>query len=298
MPQRLPNFFVLGVQKCGTTTIADAINTHPAAFIPSIKETYFFCVDKQYRQGLDAYWAEFFSAVSQRHLAVGEATPFYLCSQAALDRIAAATQGRDCRYIVSLRDPVKRAYSAYWHQRRLGTELLEFDEALAAEPRRIAEQNAQGGRWWRHAYVEVGCYAGQLQYAFDRLGRDRFLILLEEDLRDVAALNKRLASYLRLPDAGIHLSAPARSNAAAMPRFGALHRLVTSNNAAKRLVARMVPRELRTRIGRSILKANQRAFAYPRISDRAFDRLRERFLPEVDALRKLIDRPLESWLQH
>ena len=93
MSQRFPNFFVLGVQKCGTTTIADVINSHPAAFIPSIKETYFFCLEANYRKGTDAYWAEFFSPVRAGHLAVGEATPFYLCSQTALDRIAAATRG-------------------------------------------------------------------------------------------------------------------------------------------------------------------------------------------------------------
>ncbi|WP_424930553.1 sulfotransferase family protein [Amaricoccus tamworthensis] len=281
-----PSVFVLGAQKCGTTTVADLLAAQPEIFVPSVKETYFFCDEELWARGVDWYRSEFYrpSATGEARIFC-DATPFYLASAEAIDRLA-GNSGADARFIVTLRDPVKRAYSAYWHQKRLGNEPLSFEDALDAEPGRVRAARAENGRWWRHAYVGVGRYASQLDHAFEVLGRDRILVLLPEDLEDVPALQERLREFVGLCPAngngksvsGLH------SNSSAMPRSQALHRLVTGKNPLKSVVRTLVPREMRSRVGRKILAVNLKPGQYPPIDAAALDRLRRLFEPDIERL--------------
>lgn len=282
-----PSVFVIGAQKCGTTTVADILAAQPEIFVPSIKETYFFCDEALWAKGLDWYRGEFYSpsATGQKRIFC-DATPFYLASRDAIDRLAAYANA-DTRFIAVLRDPVSRAYSAYWHQRRLGNEPLSFEDALDAEPERIARARATGARWWRHAYVEVGRYAVQLAHAHDRLGRDRMLVLTRADLSDVGALQERLRRHIDLRPIEGSLDAPVRSNSAAMPRSQTLHRMITGRNPLKSVARAMLPRELRTRIGRRILAGNLQPARYPPMQPETRARLEAVFASDIAALEAL-----------
>ncbi|ETX16722.1 hypothetical protein OCH239_01285 [Roseivivax halodurans JCM 10272] len=282
-----PSVFVLGAQKSGTTTVADLLAAQPEVFVPSIKETYFFCDETLWEKGIDWYRQEFYgSGPAQEARLCCDATPFYLASDAALERLAAYT-GPEARFVVVLRDPVARAYSAYWHQRRLGNEDLSFEAALEAEPARIAAARAEGGRWWRHAYAEAGRYSGQLERAFDLLGRDRILILSQPDLRDARQLEQRLREHLGLPPRSSSGSGALQANRASMPRSQALQRFVTGRNPIKQVARKVLPRELRTRIGRTILKSNLKAQSYPPMRPETQARLQEMFAADIAALSAL-----------
>lgn len=282
-----PNVFVLGAQKCGTTTIADLLAAQPEIFVPSIKETYFFCDEGLWRHGPAWYEAEFYpdSTVQDRPF-VADATPFYLASRAAIDRIAEYADA-EARFVVALRDPVDRAYSAYWHQRRLGNEALEFREALAAEPARIARARAEGGRWWRHAYVEAGFYAGQLEHAFDRLGRERVLVLDWAAFGDSARLVTLLRRHLGLPAGSAAPVAGTHSNPASVPRLKIVSDLVTRDNPVKSAARRLLPREFRTRMGRRILARNARPVAHPAMDAEVRAELERRFASDLEDLNAL-----------
>ena len=288
--------FVLGVQKCGTTTVADLLHAQDEVFIPSIKETYFFCDEARYLKGREAWLDEYYapSAIGGAQI-LCDATPFYLASEVALQRIASFA-GPDARHVVILRDPVARAYSAYWHQRRNGNETLSFDDALDAEPKRIAEANAKGGRWWRHAYTTIGQYSTQLERAFDLLGRDKILILSEPDLGEVKTLQNRLRQHLDLPYCD---KAPKidRSNQAGMPRSQTLHKLVNGQNFLKRGVQTLIPREYRTRLGRKILNKNLKRDANPPMSEATRERLNAHFAADVNRLQNLGLVDVSSWLR-
>ncbi len=281
-----PSVFVLGAQKCGTTTIADLLATQSEIFVPSIKETYFFCDEELWAKGIDWYKSEFYrpSATGENRIFC-DATPFYLASRQAVDRLGEYAN-TDTRFIVTLRDPVSRAYSAYWHQKRLGNEPLSFSDALDAEAERVKLARAEGGRWWRHAYTEVGRYASQLDYAFDVLGRDKVLVLLSEDLQDMPALRGRLREHIGLhsDSGGDQPVMGMESNKSAMPRSQTLHRLVTGKNPVKSVARALVPREMRSRIGRKILKGNLKAGQYPPMDAATRARLERLFEPDVERL--------------
>ncbi len=207
----LPDFLIIGTQRGGTTSLYKYLVRHPAVGHALTKELRFF--DLHYDRGLDWYRSRF---PSERHraraaergvdLIVGEASPDYLFYPASPARVAADLP--DVRLIVLLRDPVERAFSHYWHQRRRGFEDLSFEEAVRREPERLA--SAGGGRadaagqggfeLHHHSYLARGRYAEQLERWFAHHPRDRFLIERSEDFfEDPGTVFARVLRFLDLP---------------------------------------------------------------------------------------------------
>jgi hypothetical protein len=160
---------VIGAQKAGTTTLRELLGQHPD--IHCAAETHYFC--DHYDRG-QAWYTEQLSAGNDKSL-TGEKCPHYLSTPEAIDRIADTIPG--ARLVAVLRNPVDRAYSHYWHQRRLAKETLPFADAIAAEDRRIADGVLA------FDYVSRGRYLAQLEYVCERFPRSSLDVVLFEDLR-------------------------------------------------------------------------------------------------------------------
>ena len=291
-----PSIFLLGVQKCGTTAVAKLLGEHVELFVPSVKETYFFVDESYFPKGESWYLDEFYSknSVGNARL-LCDATPFYLCSEEALKRIASFTDDT-ARFVVCLRNPVNRAYSAYWHQRRLGNEDVNFEDALKLETIRISDAKAKGERWWRHAYTQVGFYAEHLERAFSILGRERFLVLNENDLAEAKAVKSRLHDFLGLKN-DFEIDQVSRANKSVMPRSRLLQRFVVGKNPLKKLIRTFVPREIRSAIGQKILRSNLKQFSYPPMDNSTRELLNGIFADDLARLGRLgVDVP-KSWLE-
>ncbi|MEN3309496.1 MAG: hypothetical protein V7603_5698 [Micromonosporaceae bacterium] len=195
----LPDFFVAGVPKAGTTALYAALVRHPQLFLPAVKEPKFFLTDgppprhggpgdiQTYGEHVwrrAAYEALFDAA--PRGAKLGEASPFYLYSLGAQERIAKLVP--DARLILLLRDPVDRAHSNWAHLWAAGLEPeSDFVAACAAEPSRRA---AGWADFWH--YIGQGCYGRQLEHLYSRFPREQVLVLRYRDLRDrpAAALDQ------------------------------------------------------------------------------------------------------------
>jgi hypothetical protein len=111
----LPSFLVIGATKSGTTALYDYLRQHPAIFMPALKEPRFFLYDGSEDsarfpvRSLEEYEALFAPVTTET--ALGEATPQYLTSWAAMERIHETLPG--ARLIAALRDPAERAFSIY-----------------------------------------------------------------------------------------------------------------------------------------------------------------------------------------
>jgi hypothetical protein len=197
----VPTFIIIGAQRAGTTTLWTYLRSHPDIQGPKPadpkvawpKELHFF--DEQFDRGLDWYRAFFplersreRARRSGRDLITGEATPYYLFHPLAAERAAATVP--DARLIVLLRDPIERAYSHYQLMRRTGREKLSFEEAIQAEPRRLArsgesfggESGARKHHHHRHrAYVARSMYAEQLERWLTHFPREQLLAIRAED---------------------------------------------------------------------------------------------------------------------
>ena len=53
--KRLPNFLIVGANRCGTTSLHYYLNEHPQVFMAPRKELRFFTHDSKYIRGLGFY---------------------------------------------------------------------------------------------------------------------------------------------------------------------------------------------------------------------------------------------------
>lgn len=169
----LPTFLIVGAPRAGTTTLAAYFAAHPEVWVSTPKELHFFTL--RFDRGRDWYERQFpgEGAAVQR----GEATPSYMMSPLAVQRMKELVP--DARLIISLRDPVDRAYSHYWFNRWRGIERLSFEEALAAEDSRLQRDPADT----RFAYVRMGEYAEQLTNLWGQYPAEQVHTVFFEDLK-------------------------------------------------------------------------------------------------------------------
>ena len=199
--RRVPDFMVIGAQRCGTTSLFNYLSAHPD-ITPSLgKEVHFFTL--HWHHGTTWYRAHFPSCSNQT--TTFEATPYYLFHPHAPWRAAQVVP--HARMIVVLRDPIARAVSHYRHNVALGTERLSFADAIAAEADRTAaelqrmhdEPGYESVAVQRYSYVGRGRYAEQLERWFSAFPPERFLLLRTEDLqRDTAEVVRRTLEFLGL----------------------------------------------------------------------------------------------------
>ena len=203
-PRALPDAVILGAQKSGTSSLHNYLVQQPGVIEPLRKEVHYF--DVNFGRG-EAWYRAHFGRRGEPGLNI-DSSPYYLFHPAVPRRMHVLLP--DAKLIVLLRDPVRRAYSHYWHERDKGREKLEFEAAIAAEAGRLGDAHkrlADGTleRSFAHqhfSYVARGRYAEQLEAWFDVYPRERILILKFEDLakEPLATLNTTLG-FLGLPPA-------------------------------------------------------------------------------------------------
>ena len=208
----LPDFLIVGAQRCGTTSVYRYLIQHPSVLFPNLtKGTHWF--DEEYQRS-EAWYRSNFPLDKVRHareletggpVVVGEGCPYYMFHPAVPARIAQHLP--EAKLIVVLRDPVARAWSQYNHEYRRSHESLSFEAALDAEEARLAgadEILLSGPRrhfnHQHHSYVARGRYAEQLERLWTHVDRDRCLVLYAADLeRDPSTVMQRVHGFLGIP---------------------------------------------------------------------------------------------------
>jgi hypothetical protein len=202
-----PMFIVAGAQKAGTTYLYQELVRHPQVIPAMTKELHYF--SDGYRNGPDWYRGFFPTAARLSRLGpviTGEASPSYLFHPWFPARVARDLP--DAKIIIMLRDPVKRAFSHYLHERRLAFEpASSFAEALALEGDRVAgplERLAADPSYvdksvWHFTYRRRGHYLEQLERLHEHVDRDNVLVIISEEFyADIAGTYQGVCSALGL----------------------------------------------------------------------------------------------------
>lgn len=301
MADRLPNFLVVGAPKAGTTALAAILEHHPDVFLSPLKEPKYFS-SRVLEQPLggpgDAHAEALFVRTERAYRrlfrragdarAVGEASVDLLYLHNVVIPEIRRLLG-DPRIVVSLRDPVARAVSAYTQLVRDGRETLPFADALAAEPDRRA---ANWEFMW--SYVDVGRYASQVEAYLAAFSRVH--VLLHEDLLERPAETIReLLRFLEVDD-NAELPLDLRSNPSGVPRNPVLRRLLRPNPAAVAVYRRLLEAGLSERWILGIVdRLRPRRTAPVEVPAAVRQSLAETFRDEVAALATLIGRDLAGW---
>ena len=176
------DFIVGGVQKAGTTAFHDFLAQHPHVALLRDQALHFFDKEENFgpsRTGVSSpdYDVLHGNFDPPRNWKIaGEVTADYLYYPHALERIAAYNPGM--KLIVSLRNPIERAFSQWNMRRAKGREALPFLDAIKCDVE-VGIHRAPRG----NAYIARSLYSGQLERAFELFSRENVLVLKYDDLR-------------------------------------------------------------------------------------------------------------------
>ncbi len=310
---RLPDFFIVGHAKSGTTALYEMLGRHPEIYVPEVKEPMFFAREppaaaaklSRFEQTgsrtetLEEYTSLFTSAApSQR---VGEASTFYLWSTSAPARIASAQP--DAKIIAILREPASFMRSLHLQavQNRTETE-TDLRRAVALEDERRAGRSIPPTAHWPRAlmYTDRVRYVEQLQRYKDAFAPEQILVLIYEDFRiDNKATVREVLRFLEVDDA-VDLE-PSEANPSVALRSVRLDRALRSLRAGRTPLSRAVKSTVATvttaRLRREVLRPMRSRLLYgePPAADEAFlIELRHRFAGEVRALGEYLGRDLTT----
>lgn len=178
----LPNFFILGAAKSGTTSLYHYLNQHPEIFMSRVKEPTFFCEDFQVVKNPITYF-ELFDNVKNEKV-IGEASHAYL-SDPKSPRILKALFP-NAKFAIILRNPAERAHSLYLHMRKYNYEKIPtFESALQKEDSRFLSDEFKKSNpqsFYNFMYFRSGLYGEQIKRYFNFFNKDQFIILKMSDL--------------------------------------------------------------------------------------------------------------------
>lgn len=293
----LPNFFIVGAAKAGTTSMYRYLKQHPDVYMPAVKEPHWFSrTEPNPEQGFrpitseEAYLSLFEGWRGER--AVGEASPSYLWDGKAPDRIGRCVP--DAKIIILLREPVDRAFSHYLADARYGIQRRPFHQALQ-------QDYAGRTKGWgiSHLYVELGLYCAQVSRYLERFGRENVLVLFFEEVfadhGSTALALEQVLNFLGVdPGEADNIRFERKHNPHTAPR-AATQRLALGAPAARQLAQRFLPAGWKRFLSRNRLLF--RRAEKPEMEARALEFLRQVYEPELGCLETVLGRelPWQSW---
>lgn len=296
---KVPNLFIVGAPKSGTTALWSYLGSHPDIFMGG-KEYHFFGSDLVYKtrahMSADTYLGCFSRATDERYR--GEASIGYLCSTRAAQEIHDFSP--DSRIVAILRNPVDMIHSLHSEMLFQGDEdIVDFEEALAAEDDRKRGERIPPMcqfQLWSLFYRDVGRYAEQVERYFDVFGRDQVHVIIFDDFKaDVAASYLQTLRFLEI-DPDFRPEFPV-VNANKVARSATAVRLLRRPPQTVRRLARAVipSQSARRSLGRRLQTLNAQNRSRDAIAPALRRSLQLEFADDVVRLGKLLDRDLSGW---
>jgi hypothetical protein len=225
LPAHTPYFLILGAQKSGTTSLHFYLNQHPLLVGSRPKELEYFTVDSIYEKGEVWYTNQFKSHKSLLSKKLYfESTPDYLYRSYVPERIYRFK--KDLKFVIILREPVSRAYSAWNMHRdfllkRKELPLLirnsymngrehnsfkelykssifpDFETCIASEFEKIENSSVLE----EPSFIRKGIYIEQVERYFKYFDPSKFLFLgMKELSRNKVATLNRILNFLELKE--------------------------------------------------------------------------------------------------
>lgn len=274
--------FLLGVPKGASTWIYRCLQERDDIIVPSSDSLRFF--DLKYHKGYQWY-CDFFQQPNNDQLLI-DPSPTYLRSQLAAERIR--EDHPSAKFIICLRNPVERAFSQFWHEKKEGNFNYQFEDVL----------NSFLLNSW---YIETGNYATQLETWFKYFPRKQFHIVYFEDLKnDPASFIKSIYQFLNIDDSFVPSVINKKVNEAGVKATGtvkAIKRLKKSKIVS--LIKAPLKELLKGKdLGGKLVSSTSNKKEYEQgMSDEVRSELLSVYMPQIIRLEKLLGVDLSGWKQ-
>jgi hypothetical protein len=314
LSSRIPDFYIVGHAKCGTTALYEALKRHPQVFMPLQKEPWFFARNNPKLtkggartiahtgnrvESLEEYLELFADAEPGQR--VGEGSTSYLWSPVAARAIAKARP--DARIIAILREPADFLRSL--HQQLLVNHTeseKDLGKALTLDqPRREGKQIPRYALWPQAIiYSDRVKYVEQLRRYEEVFPRDQILVLIYDDFRrDNDGTYKEVLRFLGVEAEGYSLGVTETNVSNRRVRSNSVNNLARVLNQGKGPISGALNTAIKRATSREMRQSmmwpvyNRLLYGKPRTPDaRVLEDMRRRFKGEVVALSEHLGRDL------
>lgn len=203
----IPNLLIPGAAKSGTSSLHEYLDLHPNIEMSRIKEPHFFTKNGRYKKGLEFY-KDVFNNKNVNYW--GESSTAYLGDELSQKRIRNDLE--NVKFIVILREPVKRAISHYRWQVSLLQESRSFRKAVKYNMKNPVDVRKPG--WGGHvkAYFEGSLYGKQLHNLIRKFGKENIHVITSKELKsNPNSTLKRCFDFLGLEPIDITVNIKANS---------------------------------------------------------------------------------------
>jgi len=304
---RIPDFFIVGHAKSGTTALYEMLRPHPDIYMPEVKEPWFLATDMRVRfqpkrggippQTLEEYLALFADARPDQR--AGEASSSYLWSRTAAENIAALAPA--AKIIALLREPASFLYSLHLQLVQNHVEVeKDLRKALSLEDARRKGKRIprRSHRPQMLRYSDHVHYVEQLRRYHDRFPKDQVLVLIYDDFRlDNEGTVRTVLGFLEVdedfPVEVLKINPTVRTRSQQLEDM--VHAVSVGrgsfSSSIRALVKGLTPQTPRRGLQRFVIR--RLVFSAPKPPDEELMKeLRIRFKDEVAALSEYLDRDL------
>tara|TARA_B100000315_G_C14571105_1_gene585564 strand:- start:503 stop:1396 length:894 start_codon:yes stop_codon:yes gene_type:complete len=197
----IPNFFLVGAPKCGTTSLSLYLEEHPEVFVSDPKEPHFFSNDINNGgiKDLSGY-LDCFKGAHGGCRTIGDTSTLYLYSKTAIQNIIKFNP--KSRFIVMLRNPLEIAFS--FHQlalKKFGETETDFEKAWDLQLER--KQGNQIPKWCPDPtlllYGDIAMLGSQVERLLDRVERKKvYFIIFDNLIKDTKTEYKKVLNFLSI----------------------------------------------------------------------------------------------------
>lgn len=303
--EKMPDFLIVGAQRAGTSSLYYYLLQHPQIYMSPVKELHFFSyIDKpeHIRNLVRDRWRErnvvtasnlnnyisFFKNASDKQI-IGEVSPSYLYHYKdtinAIKRMY-GKRAKELKIIISLRNPIERAFSALEQATKTNKEELDLIPAIEHIPEKL-KQGLFGLDYIGHGkyYESVKAYMENFEHV---------AIILVEELKEKPYETIRyIFEFLGikkdfLPDISLKL------NPSGIPKNRKIFDFVNKPNIVKRFLKNLLPAKIRIQAKAYLLK---------HLLDKTYMKKHEReyligvYKDDIKNLQSLIQKNLSAWLK-
>ncbi len=303
---KVPNFFIVGAPKCGTTALYTYLGRHPQVFMPPYKkEPHYFASDlNRYTNIVKSHeWIinkrEYFALFEQADeaKAVGEASVFYLYSKTAANEIY--RYNPEAKIIIMLRHPVDMVYSL--HQQRIYNmmeDTLDFSQALELDKKYI---NSGGILTPRELYVgsywDIALYFEQVKRYLKTFPSNQVHLILYDELKDdTHRIYRKTLEFLDV-DTSFETKFSVINKSKYLRSQWAQKIILARPNLIIKPLHALIPKWMRHHLALLLINLNLTEIERSPLTPELRENLISFFKKDILELSALIDRDLSMWLE-
>lgn len=172
----LPNLFIPGAAKSGTTTLHELLNLHPEISMSKVKEPVFWN-NKKFEKYIEQDWLNYKKLFVEKSKIYGESTTSYMYYNSFIDNIN-KNYKKSPKFIFILRNPIDRYNSHFWWMKGLGLEKNKIKNVLNIE----SQINFEEYDYYPKNYFQFGLYSKWIQRFIDNFGLENIKVITLEKL--------------------------------------------------------------------------------------------------------------------